>query len=104
MDAIFTVKRSNVAVRFFVALCETWEGTSKKSTRHDSNPLLAFASSSTVGRKASSQDTISLPKENSPTLDKINLLVSVGSMPSNATQRMLSEGVVLVIMKYIIIR
>ncbi|KAL6565195.1 hypothetical protein OROMI_016645 [Orobanche minor] len=70
------VKRSNVVVRFFVALwgSETWEGTSKKSTRHDSNPLLAFASSSKVGRKASSQDTISLPKENSPTLDRINLL------------------------------
>ncbi|KAL6587960.1 Nuclear pore complex subunit [Orobanche minor] len=29
---------------------------------------------------------------------------NVGSMPSNATQRMLSEGVVLVIMKFIIIR
>ncbi|KAL6545390.1 hypothetical protein OROGR_009264 [Orobanche gracilis] len=39
----------------------------------DSLPVGIEASSSTVERKPSSQDTIGSPKENSPTLDRINL-------------------------------
>ncbi|KAL6552777.1 hypothetical protein OROHE_008141 [Orobanche hederae] len=45
----------------------------------DTLPVGIEASSSTVGRKANSQDTISSPKENSPTLDRINLEIWEGT-------------------------